>query len=159
MESLEHYNKVLKKIVKYCAFQDRCFAEVRAKIEGFELSLEEEQSIVDYLVSNKYLDEERYVRSIVRGKFVYNQWGKIKIEHLLNQKEVSSSLFDKVWEELINPQEYEEVIVRLVDKKVRSVKAKDDFELRQKIIASMYQKGFESYIVEPLVDDVLHRGV
>lgn len=159
VQDRNRYNDALVRLVKYCAYQDRCLSEVQSKLYELELSQDESQKIIDYLVTEKYLNEERYLRAIIRGKFFHKNWGKLKVSHFLKVKNVSNTMFDKVWEEQIDPLVYEKSIIELIDKKIRTTKAKSDFELKQKIIQSLYQKGFESFLVEPLVEQVLHRGV
>lgn len=143
---------VLVKMAKFCAYQDRCKQEVYKKIDDLLPDITDQDVVIDYLINEKYLDESRYVRSVVRGRFIYKSWGKLKIIHYLKQKDIDESLIEEVMTKEINDAAYYQKIVELVESKKRTSKGANDFEIKQKIIRSLFQKGYDA----SLVTDVLH---
>ena len=144
----------LKKVTKYCSYQDRCVKEVQNKLETFLLDFDQQEVILNYLITEKYLDEARYTTSIVRGKFIHKHWGKTKIIHFLNQKEIEPSLIDSTIENEISDKEYKEIATKLVQTKWRSSKEETDFEKKQKVLQSLYQKGYESSLILDIIDQL-----
>ena len=63
------FEEIKQKIVNYCVYQDRCHAEVEQKMKEFLLIPEAKEEILLYLIKENYLNEERFTRSYVRGKF------------------------------------------------------------------------------------------
>nr|WP_290939499.1 RecX family transcriptional regulator [Haliscomenobacter sp.] len=65
----------LQKLQRYCAFQERCYHEVRQKL--YELSVYGDllEEIVAELISDNFLNEERFTRTYARGKFRTRSWG------------------------------------------------------------------------------------
>jgi regulatory protein len=154
-EKFSEAKDVLVKMANYCAYQDRCKKEVYNKLDELLPDIVQQDIVIDYLIDEKYLDESRYVRSVVRGRFFYKSWGKIKITHYLKQKDISSQLIEEVIAGEINDKVYFEKIEELISSKWKSTKGVSDFEIKQKITRSLFQKGYDA----SLVTDVLNNYI
>lgn len=128
---------------KFCSYQDRAHSEVRTKLLKLEVYGDDLEEILSQLVSEDYLNEERFARSYVRGKFRINKWGKFKIRMHLQQKRVSDYCINKGMEE-INEEEYIDVIDDLL---ARKLAGDADFKTKQKARDSLMRKGFEPALV------------
>ena len=51
--------QALEKIKHYCAYQERCHAEVKDKLYAYGLTKNETDETLLYLIENNYLDEQR----------------------------------------------------------------------------------------------------
>lgn len=87
---------VLEKIRKYCAYQDRCLKEVDAKLRTLGCDAEKRCEILQQLVAERFIDEDRYVESFVRGKINAKGWGLKKIVFALKQKGIEDSKIQKI---------------------------------------------------------------
>ncbi|MEZ4777266.1 MAG: regulatory protein RecX [Bacteroidia bacterium] len=135
--------EILKKIYQYCAYQDRSTGEVRKKLTEWEVSDEDQEKLIVHLESEKFLNEERYVRSFVRGKFFYKNWGRNKIRHELRMKNISMTLVQKVMEDEIDADTYEKTIQKLIGQKRQQHRADSPEKQNEKIFRFLLQKGFE----------------
>ncbi len=134
------------KIARYCAFQDRCEYEVRTKLRDFGLNEEEIEELIDFLIDEKYLDEDRFTHAYVQGKFNLKKWGKVKIKAHLRSKNVSESLIQKHLIKL--PEDlYRQTITLLIQKKTSELKDENPLKRKQKVIAYLQQKGFEMELI------------
>lgn len=136
--------KVLVKLMKYCAYQDRCISEVTQKMKQLNVPYEERDGFVDRLIDEKFLDEDRFLQSYVKGKFKGNKWGKTKIRYLLKQKGISDQLITQKIEEFIKEEDYYSTLTSLLTQKYNTLK--EDLhpsEKKQKLIAFAYSRGFE----------------
>ena len=70
-------NEALEKIKKYCAYQERCQSEVRQKLYDFELHNNDIENILCSLIEQNFINEERFAKNFVRGKFRQKKWGQI----------------------------------------------------------------------------------
>ena len=138
--------EALQKMAKYCAYQERCQSEVRQKLKSFSLCEEEIESIICELIDQNFLNEERFAKAFVRGKFNQKDWGKNKIKQHLFQKEISAYCIKKGLEE-INESDYLNKLERLAYKKRRTLKFSNQFNLNQKVARYLIGKGFESDLV------------
>lgn len=134
------------KIARYCAFQDRCEYEVRIKLRDFGLNEDEIEELIDFLIDEKYLDENRFTHAYVQGKFNLKKWGKIKIKAHLRSKNVPESLVEKHLKN-ISEELYKSTITSLIQKKLVEVKEENPLIRKQKVIAYLQQKGFEMELI------------
>lgn len=139
----QQLSDILDQMRRYCASQDRCHSEVRSKLLKKQVYGDDLEEILSQLVNEDFLNEERFARSYVRGKFRMNKWGRFKIKLMLKQKRVSDYCIRKGMEE-IKEEEYLTTIDELLEKKLRGA---TDYESRQKAKAAVMRKGFEPGLV------------
>ena len=135
-----------KKLVRYCLLQERCFLELKNKMNLMQINNKDQEKMLKNLITNDYINEERFSRSLARGKFKKNNWGKIKITYQLKKKNISNENINKGLKE-IDEKEYNKTIDKLIEKKKKEIKSKTIFEKKGKISTFLIQKGFEREIV------------
>ena len=74
-------NKILEKISRYCAVQERCKYDVINKLKSYKANQDELESYIEYLQKNNFLNEERFVELYIRSKINQNDWGPLKIKY------------------------------------------------------------------------------
>ena len=140
------------KIKQYCAYQERCHAEVRDKLYSFGLNKIEVEEIISDLITENYLNEERFAIHYAGGKFRMKQWGKIKIKQALKFKQVSEYCIKKALKE-IDTKDYEKTFHKLVDQKLKTLKSeKNIFIKKRKLQDFLLQKGYESEMIRETVN-------
>ena len=96
-------SKILEKARKYCTYQERSQQEVRDKLYEWGLHRNEVELGIATLVSENYLNEQRFAIAYAGGKFRMKGWGRIKIKLALKQKKVSDYCIRKALDEIIDP--------------------------------------------------------
>lgn len=139
-------DQVLDKMAKYCAYQERCVKDVRDKLKTFEISEEEKTKIIDYLLDNRFVNDERFAKSFVRGKINQSGWGMNKIRFHLIQKGIDKDTIDEALGQT-DEEAYRQRLIDILRMKVKTVKADSDFEKKRKLAAYAMQKGFEGSLV------------
>ncbi|NLN33457.1 MAG: RecX family transcriptional regulator [Flavobacteriaceae bacterium] len=143
-------NEIRDKLAKYCAYQDRCHWEVENKMREFNLIPEAYEEILIYLIQNDFLNEDRFARSFVRGKFNQKNWGRIKIRVELKKRRIPSKMIESALGE-IDEEDYFKTLQKLFEKKKESLKNdRESFKKKAKIRNYLLQKGFESEIIAEL---------
>ena len=145
--------KALDKLQRYCAYQDRCHSEVRSKLLDLGVYGYDLEDIMASLIEDKFLDEERYARSFVRGKFRMKRWGRYKIRQALKQKHISAYCLKKGFEE-IEDEEYYNTLIEVIQKKNRLTKADNLFKRKQKLAQYTIGRGFESNLVWEVLNEL-----
>jgi len=130
-----------RKLEHFCAYQDRSHYQVEKKLREMRMIPDAIDDIIMHLIKENFLNEERFARSFVRGKFRLKQWGKLKIIQALKQHYIHQNLINKALEE-INKSDYSNTIEKLIAKKKREYHSKSAYELRQKISRYLNQKGY-----------------
>ena len=139
-------DQVLDKMAKYCAYQERCVKDVRNKLKTFDIPEEAKTKILDYLLDNRFVNDERFAKSFVRGKVNQSGWGLNKIRFHLMQKGISKEIIEDAMQQT-DEEVYRQRLIEILKVKSKTVKAATDFEKRQKMAAYAMQKGFEGALV------------
>ena len=139
-------DQVLDKMAKYCAYQERCVKDVRDKLKTFDLPQEEKDKILEYLLDNRFVNDERFAKSFVRGKVNQSGWGLNKIRFHLMQKGIAKDIIDEALGQT-DEDLYRQRLIDILKVKSKTVKAENDFERKRKLAAYAIQKGFESALV------------
>lgn len=134
------------KLIQYCVYRDRSQKEVEEKLREMRMIPQACEQIIIKLMQENFLNEERFARSFVRGKFRIKKWGRIKIKQQLKFKEISSPLIKIALTE-IDEKDYYNTLVELAEKKVVLIRENDPFKKKQKLINYLLQKGYESSLV------------
>lgn len=135
-----------QRIARYCAYQERAHSEVQEKLYSFGLYRDDVEDILAWLITENYVNEERYAIAFAGGKFRVKRWGKLKIKQFLVQKSVSEYSINKAIAG-IEDTDYIESIDFLIEKGLKSTKAPNEYELRHKISRSLIAKGYEPDLV------------
>ena len=139
--------KIIKERIRhYCAVMDRCQYQVITKLKSYEVSDTLADEILIELIQNKYLDEERFARSFCSGKFKIKRWGRNKIAFELSKLKVPKSCILLAMSEIDNI-DYKNVIRHLANKKMASLKDKNSYVRKKKVVDSLLRKGYESELV------------
>ena len=134
-----------------CASSEHCSQEMLDKMTRWQLSEEEQARVMEYLVKNNYIDEERFTHAFVMDKIRYNKWGRRKIEQALWQKRIPKDIQTKILDE-IDENEYLNVLRPLLKSKRRCIQAKNDYELNMKLIRFALSRGFTFELIRQCID-------
>ena len=134
-----------------CAQAEHCEQEMRDKMKRWELDETVQNRVIDRLVKERYIDNERYARAFVKDKIRYNKWGRRKVQQGLWMKRIDASIQQQVLDE-IDEKEYLDVLRPLLKQKRKSTKASSDYELNQKLVRFALGRGFTFDIIRQCLD-------
>lgn len=134
------------KACRFCAYQERTQAEVRQKLIALELWEDAVEELIAKLISENFINEERFAKAYASGKFRNLQWGKVKIKLGLKQHGLSPYCIKKGLAE-IEDEDYQKTLFRLIEKKAPLIKEKNKLVKKQKLINYLLGKGYEADIV------------
>lgn len=135
-----------EKIRRYCAFQERSHQEVRNKLYEYGLYRSDLDEMLADLITEGYLNEERFSKAFAGGKFRMKKWGRIKISHALESKGISPNCI-RIGLKEIDETSYVNTLRELLQEKSRQVDEENIFVLRDRISKYAIQKGYEPDIV------------
>jgi len=135
-----------ERLSKYCAYQERSQYQVRNKLYELGLYGDEIEDIIADLINENFINEERFSKSYVRGKFRLKKWGRIKIKLGLKQHKISSYCIKSGFEE-IDEQEYIDTLQSLLNSKLAALNDQNPFIKNQKAARYVIGKGFEPELV------------
>jgi regulatory protein len=135
------YKEAVAKASEICSHAEKCSYDVELKCREWQLSREETTKLISYLVQEKFIDQQRYATSFVHDKFRFNKWGKIKLSYTLRQKQIEDKYIREAIASLPDD-EYRNVLNDLLTTKAKTVKEKDPYTRRNKLLAFAQSKGF-----------------
>lgn len=138
-------------LAQLCARSEHCQHDLLEKMRRWEMSDEAQARVMQRLVSERYVDDERYARAFVRDKIRYNKWGRRKVEQALWQKRIDEDIRQQVLDE-VDDEEYLCVLRPLLKQKRRSTKAESDYELNQKLVRFALGRGYTYDIIRQCLD-------
>lgn len=134
-----------------CAQAEHCQQEMRDKMRRWELDETAQNRIIDRLIKERYVDDERYARAFVKDKIRYNKWGRRKVQQALWQKHIDADIQQQVLDE-IDEKEYLDILRPLLKQKRKSIRAASDYELNQKLARFALSRGFTFDIIRQCLD-------
>lgn len=142
------------KLMQFCAYRDRSQKEVEEKLKEMRMIPEASEKIIIQLMQEDFLNEERFARSFVRGKFRIKKWGRIKIKQELKLRGISKPIIKLALTE-IDELEYWETLELLAQKKKDLIKEPNIFKKRKKLNNYLLQKGYENQMILEVVHSII----
>lgn len=137
---------LLYRATALCASSEHCCHDLREKLRRWGATEMESEEIMDYLISEKYIDEERFCRAYAKDKMRYNHWGRLKIDQGMRMLGLDAAWRRQALSELPE-EEYLDILTRLLQSKARSVKAKNAYDRQAKLMRFALGRGFESSLI------------
>jgi len=144
-------NEAYLTLAALCAQAEHCQYEMVEKMRRWELSEEAQARVMQRLVAERYVDDERFARAFVKDKIRYNKWGRRKVEQALWAKHIDEDIRQRVLDE-VDDEEYISVLRPLLKQKRKSTKANSDYELNGKLIRFAMGRGFTMDIIKQCID-------
>jgi regulatory protein len=153
MNSFFTPKEALLKLEHFCAYQERCHAEVVSKLYSLKMTSDEIDSIVVQLIESNFLNETRFACSFARGKHRIKFWGKIRITNELKARQISPANIALALKE-ISSEEYEDTFTQLSERCWNSINEKSILKKRKKFCDYMLRRGYESFLVYDRVKEL-----
>jgi regulatory protein len=146
------------KLESLCAYQERCQFEMDQKLYLWNFQAEQRDQLIADLISNNFINEERFAEAYVSGKFNIKKWGRIKIKNYLKQKQISTYSINKGMNE-IDPDKYWQTLIFLVEKKKKELENKkgDIWDKKAKVMRYVQSKGYESDLITDVLKEVFSK--
>ncbi|KJD31324.1 recombinase RecX [Tamlana nanhaiensis] len=135
-----------KKLEHYCAYQERCHQEVRKKLVTMHMIPEAIDAVIVHLLQHNFLNEARFAKTFVRGKFRIKKWGRRRLTLELKKKDISKANINEAFREITDA-EYIEVFNDLAEKKANSITESNKLKKKKKLADYLLYRGWESHLV------------
>ena len=153
MPDSELFKPALNKAMALCARREYSAGDISSKLQSWGINDYESARIIELLKKNNFLNEERYSIAFVRDKFKYNKWGKVKIAAHLRAKKLPPDVIKSALDS-IEDEQYKKSLCELIESHRRSVKAKNQYDLKAKLLRYGLSKGFESNLLYDILNEI-----
>lgn len=123
----------------YCAYQERCHAEIKEKLYSFQVTPDEKDQIIVHLLDHNYLNEERFASVYTQSKLHQKKWGKKRITLELKAKQISSFLITKSIRE-IDANEYKSIFDQVSEKHWDTITEKNTLKKERNFAITYFAK-------------------
>ena len=144
--------EALLRLTSLCSTAEHCSHEMLEKMRRWEIDEDTQARIMEYLLKEKYIDDERYASFFAKDKIRYNKWGRRKVEQAMWQKHIDADIQQRVLGE-IDDDEYLLILRPLLKSKRRTVKAANNYEMNMKLIRFAMGRGFTMDIIRQCLDN------
>ena len=143
-----------KRLEHYCAYQERCHQEVTQKLYDMKMIPEARDQIIVHLLQHNFLNEERFAKAFVRGKFRIKKWGKQRLQLELKRKNINKTLISIALKEIDN-NDYYDTFNALAEKKVETIRESNHQKKRKKLADYLFYRGWESHLVYDKIRELI----
>jgi regulatory protein len=148
------YKASLSKAMALCSRREYCPEDIRLKVQSWGLGENDTGRVIEILIKENFLIENRYAEAFVKDKFNYNKWGKVKIAAHLKMKKIPSGIIRSALG-CIDDEIYRKTLSDLIVSHRRSVKAKNQYDLKGKLLRYGLSKGFESELLYNIISSIV----
>ena len=114
----------------------------------------EVEEVIVHLISEGFLNEERFAKAFAGGKFRMKNWGKIKITNALESKGISPYCV-KVGLREVDNKDYVRTLQKILHKKTEEIRGENIYIKRNTLARYAIQKGFEPELVWSEVKQII----
>ena len=140
-----------QKLTDLCARSEHCQQEMLEKMRQWGVSEEEQAQVMERLINERYVDDERFARAFIYDKIRYSKWGRRKVEQALWLKHIDDSISKPLLDE-VDDEEYLNILCPMLKQKRKSTKANSEYELTMKLIRFAMGRGFTMDIIKQCIE-------
>lgn len=149
--SLNNYQDIYNKVIKYIGIRLRSKKEIIDYLKKMDLSIEVVDDILNKLITNKYIDDERFSQAYIKDKYNFSNNGPYKIINELVKLGIDKDIAYTYTFDIITNEA--EKINKLINKYVKSDKKHDWYYLRNKIYNNLINLGYSKEIVISILNN------
>ena len=105
------------KLEAYCAASEHCETEARMRLRQLNCDPATEDIIIDHLIADNFISDERYAKAFVHDKLLYQGWGRVKIAYMLRGKKIDYNIVQSALQ-TIDETEYIRVLSHLISQRL-----------------------------------------
>ncbi|WP_246073358.1 regulatory protein RecX [Formosa sediminum] len=138
----------------FCAYQERCHKEVQDKLRNMHMIPEAIDTVIVHLVTHNFLNEERFAKAYVRGKFKFKYWGRNRLTAELKRRQISRYNIETGLKEL-ETLDYYGTFDALAARRCELIKESNTYKKRKKLADYLLYRGWESSMVYEKVKELI----
>ncbi len=136
-DSIEEFDKLKTKVLKYIMYKKRTEKEVRTKFSSSDIDQNMLEDVIENLKENRYINDESYIERAVNEFMAINTLSLKEMRNKLYAKGISSDIIDEYFEK------HEEGLEEYELKCAKKIAMKKQSQMEQEEIEGfLYRKGY-----------------
>ena len=149
--------QALQSLMRLCARSEKSTGDALRLMRTWGVPEAEQRAVLDKLLADRYIDNRRYAEAYTREKSQLSGWGERKIAMQLRLKGVERETISAVLAELMDDDDKRERLREKLQRKLRSTKAANDYELRGKLLRYALGLGYDYDMAADVIDEVVKQ--
>ena len=147
-------NDLFVRAARLCSSSEYCTSQIKEKLLSWEASEEEAEDIINRLIEEKYIDNNRFSRAYCHDKFCYSHWGRVKITQMLRHLRLSD---EEIAEGMtaIPEEDYRQALSDALRAKDRTLRDENPYQRKGKLVRHLLSRGFETDFIYDALDEYL----
>ena len=138
--------------VKYIDRRLRSIKELKDYLKNKEEDTIIIEEVIDKLIDNKYLDDDRFTKAFIKDKLNFTNWGDYKIKNELKRLGVNEEIIYNNISNIDNNIYYER-ISKIIDKDISTNKKYNGIKLKNKIYNHLLTLGYSKEKVISIINN------
>lgn len=148
--------QALNALMRLCSKAEKSSGDALRLMYTWGVPMAERQGVLQKLIELRFIDDARYAEAYTREKSAIAGWGARKIAQHLYQKGIAKEIVERTLATLQGDDQCAMLEKRL-QRKLPSVKATNDYELRGKLLRYALGLGYDYDMVISVIDKVVSR--
>lgn len=148
--------QALSSLMRLCARAERSSGDAKRLMATWGVAESERAAVLQRLIKERFIDDERYAEAFVREKSRLSGWGEYKIRTALGRKGIATDIIEKALQQLSPEQNRERLTARL-SRKIKTVKHSSPYDLKNKLLRYGLSLGFTMDDVIPCVEQLMRE--
>ena len=145
--------QALQSLMRLCARAEKSSGDALRLMRGWGVPEGERQGVLQRLIAQRFIDDKRYAEAYVREKSHLAGWGAHKIAFQLRQKGINKEIINSSLATLDSEAQLEQLTAKL-ERKMRTTKAANSYELRGKLLRYGMGLGFDYEMTHSAIDKI-----
>ena len=151
LKARDEVAQALDRAIRFLASRPRSIAEIRRRLAEKGVDDVVIDQVILKLEHLKYVDDLEFARFWVRNREEFNPRGQRALRYELQQKGIENDIIESVLAEL----DSQDSAYRAAEKKIRSLRGKDEDTVRQKLMGFLGRRGFSYDDIRTAVNQVI----
>lgn len=148
--------QALNALMRLCSKAEKSSGDALRLMYTWGVPMAERQDVLQKLIELRFIDDARYAEAYTREKSAIAGWGARKIAQHLYQKGIAKDIVECTIATL-EGDDQRAMLEKRLQRKLPSVKAANDYELRGKLLRYALGLGYDYDMVISVIDKVVLR--
>ncbi|MFO7868856.1 MAG: regulatory protein RecX [Bacteroidales bacterium] len=148
------FEQAIEKLMSYCSKKERSRFDVQKKLYYWDIDSDKSEEIIQKLIDEGFISDERFIEAFIRGKYYYNKWGRVKIKYNLKLKGFKENDINPALDAFFTNVDYKAMVCEQLQKKNKSLKVDDEYQRKSKLIQFGQSRGYETELSLECVDTI-----
>ena len=150
------YDILLDRLAALCSQKEKCEYDAYSYLQKKGVPSAECQKAVDYLVKNRFIDNQRFATAFARDKARFDKWGVKKIAAALSAKKIDQHTIQEAVGQISGEQQKETILAETT-KKAKGIKDLSTPQAKAKLLRFCAGRGYPPALSLQIINQITNK--